>query len=75
MADHGKSFTVHLDAIALARYERISRDMGRSIEDLIEIAAEEAALEYAKQHGLLVPVRTDEPSASDGPCGMPGVGP
>jgi len=53
---HGEMVLVHLDPVTLARYRRISSDTGRKIEELIQCAAEEAALEYAKQHGMLVPV-------------------
>jgi hypothetical protein len=49
-------YHVFIDDVADARMQHAAREMGLKVEDLIEIAAEEAALEYAKSRGLLVPV-------------------
>lgn len=55
-----KGYHVCLDDVAVGRLERVAAEIGRPVEDLIEIAAEEAALEYAKSRGW--PLRTDVPA-------------
>lgn len=46
-----KTYTVTIDDAAKLRFDVISEHMGRSIESLIEIAAEEAALDYFRRQG------------------------
>jgi hypothetical protein len=41
---------VHLNEDLLLKMQRISMDLGRSIDDLCQCAVEEAALEYDRRH-------------------------
>lgn len=66
-----KGYHVCIDGVAAGRLERIAAEMGRKVEDLIEIAAEEAALEYAKSRGWPVLPLTVVPKAYECPsCGV-----
>lgn len=49
---------VYIDARYEELYKRIAEERGQPVENLIEIAAEEAALEYAKSQGWRLPSET-----------------
>lgn len=49
----GVQLTLALSRPAWDRLKRIEQETGRKLEELVEAATEEAALDYAKHHGWL----------------------